>query len=629
MPASHLRSLPYIVVLVIVLAGCTGPTPPVDQTTNANVSKAADDARDAGDFAQATEQYLALAQRADTTQQSDHWRLQAALMANRAGNPKQSRALIDTIDRHLLTAADKTLLRLARAQNRSTNKPLTRQLAALPTPSADTPDSAAARIWAARARMQFAAGQSRTGIKSLVQRDSVLDRDKARYANNKNLFRHTLALRKTPEPDPEKHNKTVRGWLQLAQIARTAHPSADARERALRQWIAHFPDHPANGAFLADELGFRKSKQDKARRLTQKNGTAQAGAPSSQQVALALPLSGRYENAAQAIRDGYQFAADQAGRDLPPPLIWDSHKLDSRQINQRASERDVGVIVGPLRKDAVANLASQWGTARVIALNHTTTHDQVTTMRRRGFYEFGLAPADEAQAAARRSLSRDWYRALVLVPDNERGQRTSEAFQTTFQANGGTVVAHASYQPDGDDHGPVISRLLAGYNTEKARNPRNVDVIFVAASPQQGRLIQSQLRYNHATDLPMVATSLIYSGSPKPQKDVDLDGVYFVDMPWRVGTGDKLAKQKKQARDDYPKASRYARLFALGMDSHKLASRMVDSGLDASVDLTGASGRLQIDTNAIIHRRLAWARFVNGRPKLLSLPSNSQQLCCH
>lgn len=615
---AHTFSVFVVLSLALVVAGCAGHTP---QPTGHHSDQAATKARRAGHHELATRRYQNLADNAGSAAEKNHWQLQAVLSSNQAEHFARAQKLITAIDPKRLSDADKALYRLARTENQSAGQSAKARLNSLPTPDAQTPDRVAARILIARAKAAFAAGNTRTGFESLVARGRRLNSDKAQYANNKRIFKHARTA--DTSQINVKDRKVIRGWLRLGTIARRVYPSADARDRALGRWVHNFSDHPASGRFLSQELGFDKSQQAEARHLAQQGGSAKISAPASKQVALALPLSGRYKNAASAIRDGYKFAAERADQSLPPPLIWNTTDINASQMTRRAQQRNIGVVIGPLRKAATTALAQTPDSTRVIALNRSKQPP-----KRAGFYQFGVQPTDEARTAARQALAKGWHRALVLVPDSDRGQRITRAFQSQFQDDGGKIVASARYAPNGTDHGNVIKRLLGGYKTQQHRNPRNIDFIFVAAAPRQGRLIRSQLRYNHATGLPMVATGLIYSGTPKPKKDVDLNGVYFVDMPWRIDNSQQLTQNRDAARQQYPNATDYSRLFALGMDSYRLAATMARDGLSASTRIGGVTGQLTIDDSGVIHRHLAWARFVNGRPKLLSMPKTGDTTCC-
>ena len=123
------------------------------------------------------------------------------------------------------------------------------------------------------------------------------------------------------------------------------------------------------------------------------------------------------------------------------------------------------------------------------------------------------------------------------------------------------------------------------------------------------------MRSTTAADLPVHATSHVWSGVADPANNRDLDGVAFGDMPWLAAPTERdhrLREQLETALGGRDMA--LLRLYAFGADAYRLAAglrRLADERL-ASID--GHTGRLTLAANHRISRRLAWARFVDGVP---------------
>jgi outer membrane PBP1 activator LpoA protein len=62
---------------------------------------------------------------------------------------------------------------------------------------------------------------------------------------------------------------------------------------------------------------------------------------------------------------------------------------------------------------------------------------------------------------------------------------------------------------------------------------------------------------------------------------------------------------------------KYTRLYALGLDSYKIALQLADMHKMDKVGIAGMTGVLKIDNQHNIHRDLMWAKFVQGKPKLI------------
>ncbi|HLB57220.1 MAG TPA: penicillin-binding protein activator, partial [Gammaproteobacteria bacterium] len=122
------------------------------------------------------------------------------------------------------------------------------------------------------------------------------------------------------------------------------------------------------------------------------------------------------------------------------------------------------------------------------------------------------------------------------------------------------------------------------------------DVIFLLAQPDKAREIVPLLKYYYADNVPIYSTSAIYSGSPAPQKDVDLNGVYFCDIPavllGRTGN----------------------RLFAVGQDAYLLSNQLPRLAKLPNFPLYGETGALTLTSKQQIYRRLPWTQMHAGHP---------------
>jgi outer membrane PBP1 activator LpoA protein len=263
-----------------------------------------------------------------------------------------------------------------------------------------------------------------------------------------------------------------------------------------------------------------------------------------------------------------------------------------------------------------------------LALNYADSNETVPAE----FFQFGLAPEDEARMAAERAWLEDHQQALALFPDSNWGRRIFHAFAEHWQQLGGAVVASRSYPSNTEDFSATLRRLLnINASVERAKALRatlrtpikfepsrrhDADFIFMAAFPNQARQIPPQLKFFYAGDLPIYSTSHIFSGHPDAAKDRDLDGVMFTDIPWLLTPRQFPLRDK--IKQLWPEtAERYARLYALGVDAYRLIPDLDALRASPYQEFPGATGRLVIDNNNRIRRTLLWAKFENGRPKLL------------
>jgi len=608
-----------LAALGVALTACNPPSNQGPTARPSSPSETAAIAAAQGDYSKATRLYMDAASATSDPQAQRRYRLQAGLAAAEGGDIQSANQLLNSLEPSSLDAVNQSLYNLARREISIANLAPSQALNQLPAPNASTYPEVAARVWSKRAALLFAANRPIEGLQALDQRASLLRDAKLSRANNNRTYDRALdavGLGLGPDSrDAANAGQTVKGWLALANIGASGYANVDQRNQALAAWQGQYPGHPATRSVLADRFNYDAGSATLPIGTSQKPNqpVGQSGAavrPTSETVALALPLSGKFQNAAQAIRDGFLFAYKNNSGGLPQPLIYDSNTMGAQQILTRAQQDNAGVLVGPLDKAKVSAIAALQTDLPEVALNYIDG-----PVNRPGFYQFALSPEDEAAAAARHAHQKGYSTAVALVPQGDWGNRVLDAFRQQVTSEGGQLVKSASYNSDAHDHSRAIQQVLSGTSP---------DFVFVAAQPNTARLIRSQLKYYHAMNLPMISTSHAYTGQRDADKDIDLNDVYFVDMPWIVGTGPTVARLRQQAEQQFgSEVTSYARLFAMGMDAWLLTRKIERQGLESGDALEGMTGILSVEPNNRIERYLAWAVFRNGVAQLQELPSTS------
>ncbi|MEM9057479.1 MAG: penicillin-binding protein activator, partial [Pseudomonadota bacterium] len=290
-------------------------------------------------------------------------------------------------------------------------------------------------------------------------------------------------------------------------------------------------------------------------------------------------------------------------------------------------------VAGPLAKAEVTEIVTAPGRrVQTLALNYLPD----TVQAPGGFYQFALAPEHEAQAAALFALSNGKRNAVALVPQNAMGERLIVAFRQALEANGGTLLDAAVYNPNDTDFKDPIRRVLQldfsrsrhrqlvselGMPLEfEPRRRQDVDFVFMAASRKAGQLLRPQLKFHYAQDLPVYATASVFD--PGATGGADLDGVMFADMPWIVAPDETAATLQYQLQRLWPdRFGRRSRLFAMGYDAYRLIPRLYGSGAPLSEEpLDGLTGELTLENGRRIVRYLEWARIRNGEAQLVLPP---------
>ncbi|MCY4451754.1 MAG: penicillin-binding protein activator [Immundisolibacterales bacterium] len=408
------------------------------------------------------------------------------------------------------------------------------------------------------------------------------------------------------------------GWLELEQIARAHRVDFRAFSAALQHWSERHPEHPAGSAIVPGLVETIRKK----------------GSPPGH-VALLLPLSGTFASAAAAVRDGFLAGWYTAPGDRPTVSIFDTGRRDPEELFRAAVERGADFVVGPLSKTAIGRVASLADRGvPVLLLN--AFEDGFTPTGGEPTYRYALSPEDEARAVADYARRNGHSRAGVIVPESAWGERVADAFTRHFEASGAIVAAHTRYQGAAEDlAGPVRELLDLDAAEARARKLRrtlrrsirheslprgDLDFIFLAGFPREARRLRPQISFLRAADLPVYATSHVFGGVPAPQRDLDLEGIVFYDMPWVLGppsAGDRL---RERIVEQWPAASEgFIRYYAFGIDAYRLQRELFRlAARPEAASISGRTGRLSVREDGRIRVEMAWARFRDGTPEPIS-----------
>ena len=408
----------------------------------------------------------------------------------------------------------------------------------------------------------------------------------------------------------------AQGWLELANLVRTAETGIDEQGRLIRGWQNNWPGHPA-AQILPSELQLIATLADSR----------------PEKIALALPLQGPLATAGKAIRDGFlaaYYLDDTADRGKTDIRIFDTAGTSFSELYKQLSEQDIDLIVGPLEKESLAALGDM-STLPVPVLGLNYLPREVTAPD--GLYQFGLSAEDEARQIADRLAAEQLRQVLVLIPGGEWGDRVEAALLKRMASHEGVALdIERFYREDNlravtaDLLGITVSRDRAiqvertiGMNVEfEPRRRQDADAIVMVAEPTVARQFKPLFAFYFGGDLPVYSPSIIYEGTPAPSRDRDLNGVIFTDIPWVLGDDNELrtrATENLSGTRGQP-----GRLFAMGADAWHLSKRLPLLKQVESASISGQTGVLTMTPEGSIHREQLWAQFRNGAPELIPEP---------
>lgn len=444
--------------------------------------------------------------------------------------------------------------------------------------------------------------------------ESVVERIKLEYllpdealkANNRRVLWLSLTTLPTAELDTmaaeASDGSTLKGWMELALISRKHYTNPQVMLGDIANWRAHYPAHPANYIMpSSDSLNQRLFGQPK-------------------NMALLLPLTGPLAGPGGAIKDGFMSAYEASGTQHFVNIhAYDTNSVNVSDLYRQAIADGADYVVGPLSKTDVAAVANMNHPVPTLLLNDLDgrIHDNA--------YQFGLSPSNEARQVAARARKNGYTRALIIAPSGAWGDDVVGAFTNQWSGSGGHVVDTMHYGAKDDLSSGIrnflhvsasearesnLKRVLGNSIESTPRRRQDFDVIFLLAYPSKARQIMPMLKYYYAGDVPVYATSSVYSGSANSMNDRDLNGITFCDMPW-------VFSHQMGTRNWPEQFNSYNRLYALGMDSYALSNQLNQLVLFPALGIRDKSGVLYLGPNQQIARILAFGQFRQGLPQLL------------
>lgn len=398
------------------------------------------------------------------------------------------------------------------------------------------------------------------------------------------------------------------GWLELALMLGQG-TDLQSREQALANWRTLWESHPALNFPPAGLMGVQLSDE----------------ILSVSRIGVVLPLSGDLAAPAAAIRDGMEAAlevARQQGKPVPVLVSIDSSNVtDASQILLQAQQLNLELLIGPINPDLInqlSNIPDQH--LPVLVLNPALPGPSTP-------WQLELSSEHEAHSVTEQAMADGHRRFMIVTPDAPWGERVRDAFRESVEQNGGTVVGTFAYEIGGNYDEQVARMMLTDASKVREKELRQVlrhrlefqerrrkdaDAILMTAQPDAARLIKPMLDYHFATDLPVYATSHLYTGHADATRDVDLNGIRFCDLPWILGTPSEahrtLSSSGKQT------LSRFGRLYALGIDTIQVFPWLEQLEKSPGAFIDGETGRLHMQPNRRLRRELTCTRFENGVP---------------
>jgi len=318
-------------------------------------------------------------------------------------------------------------------------------------------------------------------------------------------------------------------------------------------------------------------------------------------IAVLLPLrSAAVGRQAEALRLGILEAA-KVHRGTTLPLVvraTGDDPFDVVQDYESVVRGGAQLVIGPLTRSAVTALA---GTTLVIVPTLALNAPEDESIIPPKLYVFGLQIENEARQVAQLARDRGRRNAIVVSSEAPLSHRLAQAFEDEFVRRGGTIQDQFQYSSAPAGLIKLRETIANGLS----------DVIFLALDADRAKLVRSYL----GTALPIYATSMVHT-SAEPLANFELNGIYFVDMPWLLSPDHPAVLS--YARQDQL-GLEFQRFYALGIDAYRIAQELLRPASNQGA-LDGVTGYITLEKDHRYVREVIPAQFSQGETHVLSRP---------
>ena len=456
-----------------------------------------------------------------------------------------------------------------------------------------------------RARAYFAGRNYIASARERIFFDSLLTPSE-REDNRQEIFRALLELpaRSLASQAKKAITSELRGWLSLAAMTKQHQNDPLKQLRELNRWKKVWSSHPA-------AVNLPNSLQTLSKVVANQPKT----------IALLLPLHGNLGTIGRSIRDGILAARFKLESDVNI-YIYDTSTDHIQTLVNRAVGAGAEIIIGPLERSLVTELAQMDQLpVPVLALNRAEKG-----ITQPDLYQFGLAPEDEMVQVADQVFKEGKRDAIAIYPDTDWGVRNYSAFRNRWVSLGGNIIDTAEYTQQRDYSDLIKSLLDVDQSEQRAadlrritgqkfeftpRRRQDIDFVFLLGNQSQARGINPTLAFFYAEDIPVYSTSHIYEFNDSRIESIDLNGIRFCDIPWKLTDTDIIQTDVQSAW--LSSKTQLARFYALGVDAFRLYPRLQQLKEVSDTRIFGATGVLRLNPDNVLVRKLMWAQFTDGQ----------------
>ncbi|WP_297479856.1 penicillin-binding protein activator [uncultured Photobacterium sp.] len=379
------------------------------------------------------------------------------------------------------------------------------------------------------------------------------------------------------------NDSVLKGWVELAMLKNSATLPPMQLKKAIEQWLYRHPSHPANQYLPADLKALIEMKAVKLDNL-----------------ALLVPLSGRFAAQGKAVRDGFINAMmDDKTRDTNNELnIYDTEAQSIPTIMAQLKQNGTQFVVGPLRKNVITEFQKKNNKhINTLALNMPP---HISNNKPNACY-FALSPEQEAQQAAERIYDQGHRKPVVLAPANSYGKRVAQAFSQQWSQLNGQSAVTVSFGNKAKIPKQIKSAFGHGAGS-------HADAIYMIASRNELMMLKP---FIEAAMPPTGEPAQIYvssrSNPDSHNTNRELRGIEVSDIPLLINPHSAYMERFNQLWPNQGNTS--IRLHAFGMDAYALAKQLPVMRANHHHAVQGETGQLTVNNQCVVQRQIDWGKF--------------------
>jgi len=487
-----------------------------------------------------SQKYLKIAENSKNPVEKNNLYLLSAELLISANNVLEAETTLNEVNTAILTPSQHAIwqILLAKINLLQTNIVQAKTLLANIGTYQNLDNDVYKKLYTTKAEIFIQTGEILEAVQDQVNLEKFLTTEQEIAINHKNIWDNLQQL--TPNflrlANQGNFSQTMQGWLTIAYITKQYDADQSELSKALQIWQKSFPNHPANtvldlsskqNLITENSLNNDLNREAMQKKLTKLN-----------KIALLLPLSGPYKKSALAIKNGFLAASYNKKSDTKKPeiMVLDTNEQSIVNVYKQAITSGADFIVGPLIKEDLERLAKFTKISTpVLALNTLPEHNLHTNL----LFQFGLPPEVESRAIVDKARDNHHKNALFIVQNNDLGKRMLHSISNDWQAIGGRIVNVINFNSttdlnkilqttlgieDSNNRAKDLTSLGIKFNFEPRRR-QDLDCIFLVTNATNARQIKPLLNFYYAGRIPVYATSNIYTGTPNPSLDRDLDGI--------------------------------------------------------------------------------------------------------